>query len=68
VKNREYVTLYDFRRDVELMVDNATTYNSPDNIVHTFALDVRKVFEAQWQTAILEYDVIDEPPPPVQQV
>lgn len=72
VKNRDYKTLYDFRRDVELMIQNAMTFNPPGEMVHTFALEVRRAFEAQWTSAILEYDVLDEQqeqkkqdPPPV---
>lgn len=72
VKGLEYQSLYDFRADVDLMVHNATTFNPPGEPVHQFALDVRKLFESQWQSAVLEYDVLDDrpytnpfdPPPP----
>lgn len=43
VENRSYATLQEFFADVELLINNALTYNSdPSNLYHIAALDFRK--------------------------
>lgn len=62
VKDREYASMYDFRRDVELMVTNAKTYNPPGTVVHIFGGDMMTLFESLWAAFLKDYGVVDIPP------
>mmetsp|Transcript_26497 Transcript_26497/g.58087 ORF Transcript_26497/g.58087 Transcript_26497/m.58087 type:complete len:423 (-) Transcript_26497:16-1284(-) len=45
-ENRSYSTLQEFLSDVELMINNALTFNSdPKNVYHVAALDLQKKFK-----------------------
>ncbi|TRM61550.1 hypothetical protein BD626DRAFT_570752 [Schizophyllum amplum] len=55
-----------FRKDFELMINNAKTYNPPGTFAHLEAINLETFFEKQWATLsrTLEARVHDPPPPP----
>uniref|UniRef100_A0A0D9X402 Bromo domain-containing protein n=1 Tax=Leersia perrieri TaxID=77586 RepID=A0A0D9X402_9ORYZ len=44
-----YSTPWDFAADVRLTFENAITYNPRDNVVHTMAKTLLKIFETRWR-------------------
>lgn len=47
IRASEYAALKEFAADVELMVDNALTFNREGEPVHTFAKETRQLFYKQ---------------------
>lgn len=47
IRDSEYTALKEFCADVELMVQNALTFNREGETVHTFAKETRELFYKQ---------------------
>ena len=60
IRGSEYTALKEFCADVELMVDNALTFNQEGQVVHTFAKETRELFYKQLRKHKEEYALRDD--------